>query len=121
MTFQNGKCVNCDTPISTGILCRQCTPPDPHREIIQRDVIISEMNIGDFGFTAEYAIFRANGKIMVIGSAKISLQSIGYQTARIQRRNDIFEIDSQTIDPDDIFDGWPIVNEETDYFLAILV
>lgn len=119
--FPNGKCVNCDTPISTSILCPKCTPQEPVRYISTREVKISEMEIGETGYTEEYAIFIGDGTLFVIGSARITPQYGGYKTVKITRRDDIFEIDSHTIAGSDIWDGWPTLSEETDYLWAKLV
>lgn len=132
--FQRGKCVNCEAPINGGFLCASCTPPEPHKSptsnaqrsksIIPREIKISEMKEGDVGFTEQYAIFEANSKLFIIGSAKISLQSEGYKTARVELKRGIFEIDSKTIDRDDISLDWPELDDSIDpidCFLAKLV
>ena len=119
--FQKGKCLNCDTPISTGILCLKCTPPASSETVLPREVMISEMQEGDSGFTEEYAVFEADSQLFLIGSARIAPQSEGYKTTRVRLRKGRFEVDSQTIDRDDIWLGWPNMGEETKFFVAKLV
>ncbi|OGD73473.1 hypothetical protein A3K29_05105 [Candidatus Collierbacteria bacterium RIFOXYB2_FULL_46_14] len=79
------------------------------------------MTSGQSGYVAEYAVFKAEGMIMLVGSAKITTEISRYQTVRITKRNDIYEVDSQTIASWDIYEGWPQAKEDTDYLLAKLV
>lgn len=121
VTFRKGCCVNCDTPITNGILCTDCTPNTSVKVAALREVTISEMKEGDSGFTEEYAVFEADSQLFLIGSARIAPQSEGYKTTKIRLRCGRFEVDSQTIDRDDIWLGWPNMNVETKYFVAKLV
>jgi len=129
--FVNGQCLNCDTPITTGILCHKCTPPATFKlsqsndskstNIVHRDLRISNMESGEVAYVAEYAIFELESKLYIIGSAMVSLQSEKYQTVRVKRCNKYFEVDVRTILPDDIWLGWPQSIEEDDYYPAKLV
>ena len=121
IVFQKGRCLNCDTPIATGILCLKCTPPAPSKAVLPREVMISEMQEGDSGFTEEYAVFEADSQLFLIGSARIVPQSEGHKTTKVNLRKGRFEVDSQTIDRDDIWFGWPNMSEETKFFVAKLV
>jgi hypothetical protein len=121
MIFKKGRCVNCDAPISTGILCKQCTPSPSPINIPARKIRVSEMVEGEVGFTEEYALFEADGKLYIIGTAFVSPQRERYKTAKIKVRNGIVEVDRMTIDLDDLWNGWPEMNEETDFLAAKLV
>jgi hypothetical protein len=76
---------------------------------------------GEVGFTEEYAVFEAEGKLYVIGSAQVSPKRDGYKTTKVRVRKGIVEVDRMTIDLDDLWIGWPEMNEETDYLAAKLV
>ncbi len=121
MIFTKGKCVNCDAPISTGILCLECIPSPSPTNIPVRIVRLSEMVEGEVGFTEEYAVFEAEGKLYVIGSAQVSPKRDGYKTTKVRVRKGIIEVDRMTINLEDLWIGWPEMNEETDYLAAKLV
>jgi hypothetical protein len=48
-------------------------------------------------------------------------KSEGYKTTGVKLRKRRFEVDSQTIDRDDIWLGWSNMGEETKFFVAKLV
>ena len=131
IAFKAGQCLNCDIPITYGIICEKCTPKDPTnprnpsssapRAVAKREVRISEMQIGDYGYTEEYAIFEASQKLYIILTARIAQHRGGYKTVHIKRQRTHFDVDSRTIHPDDIYLGWPEDIETEDCMLARLV
>lgn len=38
VSFQNDRCLNCDTPITQGILCTKCTVSGPSQTIDRDDI-----------------------------------------------------------------------------------
>lgn len=120
-TFQKGRCLNCDKPILYGILCLDCDPETSDQTVSERESMIQDMKEGDFGYTEEYAIFEVDSKLYVIGTARILTIPDRYKTVRIQLRHNIFEIDRQTLDTDEIYVGWPDMNDHPDCFQAKLV
>lgn len=121
-TFQKGRCLDCDEPISAGqILCPKHYYPGPDKAVALRDVTIAEMKEGEVGYTEEYAVFETDSKLYLIGTAKITPQSEGYKTMRVELKRNTFEIDRLTIDRDDIYVGWPDMDGDPDFFEAKLV
>lgn len=131
IVFKHGQCLNCDTPITYGILCDRCTPADPPRTttqkvtptspITKKEIKISEMQVGESGYTEEYAVFEASQKLYIILTARISPVRGGYKTVYIKRQKTHFEVDSRTIHPDDIYLGWPEDIDTENCTLAKLV
>lgn len=121
--FQKGYCLECDQPIPPGqILChKHSVQTEQVLAIVTKEIKISDMKEGDVGFTEEYAIFEANSKLFILGSAKISPQSEGYKTVRIELKHNCFEIDRTTINPEDIFLGIPETENHPQCFQAKLI
>lgn len=124
--FQRGLCVNCDSPITTGILCPSCTPEDPEecKALMLVNKPITEMELGEEGFVESYAIFEAEGKLYIIGTATISVQPEQYKTVKIKCGHSAYFVYGSTIDREEILDGWPDLDglpENIEYLPAKLV
>lgn len=130
ITFEKGKCLNCGTPITYHILCKDCIPPAPpktqrtkrtlHETINTGETKVSKMKNGDVGFTEEYQIFEIDSNLFIIGNAKITPQSEGLKTVRIKKARYLYEVDGNTIDRDNIHIGWPDNCTTNEFLPAVL-
>lgn len=119
--FPKGHCLNCGTPIVYGILCFTCTPPDPSTDTVVHAVRVSEMAEGQTGYIEAYSLFEVEGLLYVIGTSYISATAETYKTVKIKRNRGMIEVDGDTLDIDDVWQGWPDMSEEADFIIVKLL
>lgn len=131
--IQRGFCVNCGTPIPTGILCAECTPvPEVKKVAVTRSTPgrptprtpfkkICEMQKGEIGFVNATAIFEAEEKLWAIATLDVSDTPDPYKTVKIKRGRYVIEVDSSTLSRDDIYTDYPVERDDRDYLPALFV
>ena len=96
-------------------------PAKFNRTTTTKPQIISDMEIDEAGFTEPHNIFELTKALFVVGTGNVSRRRTQYKTVRIIRREDLYEIDGNTITPDDIEYGMPDNADENGCFPAEII
>lgn len=110
--FSQKLCLNCDSPIETGLFCANCPPEDvldpPAQEWMVR---VMELGLGEVAYvSALKALFIAGGELMINGEADASWRSGPGFTVRVRRRSNgdfAFDVDKKTYAEWEIWRGVP--------------
>ncbi len=120
--FSSGQCLNCDHPITSGILCSSCFLDSPaDDETISKIKTILEMDFLEEGYTTPDAFMEEIGNIWILRTAQVTPYTNEKYCVRIRKSlTSIIEVDYNTLSSDLVFQDTLTDETETNYFMAVL-
>ncbi len=119
--FGSGKCLNCDSPISSGILCMACFVDNQIVDEPNSIKTVLEMDFLEVGYTTPDAFMEEIGNIWILRTAQVIPVLNETYCVRIRKSlTSIVEVDYMTLNSDLVAQQDLSVDTDTSYLMAVL-